>query len=272
MFDLSLVDPGRATNFFGLFSGLTFHSTKRDFDLTNALWLAEISRLIYRRSGEVNSHPAPLRRDFLRVQELEELHFFSDDKTQAALVGGRGFRVLVFRGTEPLRLLEDLRIDADVRLEPWQHGGHIHKGFRDAFLDIWEKKIEPHRGDLSAPLFLTGHSLGAALATIATSFLIAEGIPVAATYNFGSPRVGDAAFTATLAHQPIYRIVNDNDVITTVPPCSNPGYCHVGTLVHIAHNGALEVSEHARDENRVSIDILDHVPSNYVERLRARIS
>jgi hypothetical protein len=46
-------------------------------------------------------------------------------------------------------------------------------------------------------------------------------------YTFGSPRVGDAAFAASLAH-PVFRVVNNNDVVAHVPP---PGaYKHVGQL------------------------------------------
>jgi hypothetical protein len=46
-------------------------------------------------------------------------------------------------------------------------------------------------------------------------------------YTFGSPRVGDGAFVASLAH-PVFRLVNNNDVVAHLPP---PGaYKHAGQL------------------------------------------
>lgn len=53
---------------------------------------------------------------------------------------------------------------------------------------------------LGCPVFYTEHSLGAALATLAA----ARRAPKAG-YAFGSPRVGNQAFTSTLASVPIRR-------------------------------------------------------------------
>ncbi len=45
------------------------------------------------------------------------------------------------------------------------------------------------------PFFVTGHSLGGALATIASYRLMKMGLNVRGLYTFGSPRVGNRAFT-----------------------------------------------------------------------------
>ena len=76
--------------------------------------------------------------------------------------------------------------------EPWDQGGKVHRGFKAALSEVWtslEKHISNlHRNNLK--IWLTGHSLGAALATLAADRLgNAQGL-----YTFGSPRIGDRDF------------------------------------------------------------------------------
>ena len=65
------------------------------------------------------------------------------------------------------------------------------------------------------PLFITGHSLGGAVATIAARRLDAER-RIAACYTYGSPRVGTEDWVAQIK-TPIYRIVNSADPVPIVP-------------------------------------------------------
>jgi triacylglycerol lipase len=276
--DVSLVDPGNATNFFDLFSGLAFKPELAELDVTNALWLAELSRLIYRRSGEVASHEGKSRADFLGITGLKEEAFFTVDGTEAAIIDGGTFRVLVFRGTEPPRLAEDFLTDVKLKLVPWPHGGRVAEGFSTAFLRVFQEILKV-RDRLTAPLFITGHSLGGALAELAASQLRADGIPVRATYTFGCPRVGDAEFARSIASLPLYRVVNDRDIVARVPTIEHFGYHHVGTLIHIDGKGALHVTADPRDADDIGIsilklgeDLLDHAPMNYVELLRRAVT
>ena len=64
-------------------------------------------------------------------------------------------------------------------------------------------------------LYITGHSLGGALAVIATKELDRD--TLAACYTFGSPRVGNEEFGEEI-RAPIYRIVNAADGVPRVPP------------------------------------------------------
>lgn len=66
------------------------------------------------------------------------------------------------------------------------------------------------------PLFITGHSLGGALATVAARDLVHKG-GIAACYTFGSPRVGNDEWTGDIK-TPIYRLVNAADCVTMLPP------------------------------------------------------
>lgn len=92
---------------------------------------------------------------------------------------------------------------------------NVHMGFNQAFLAL-ENQIREHLcGDEDLPLYITGHSLGGALATLATWYI--AGDRLAACYTFGSPRVGDDGLTNRF-RTPIYRIVNGADPVPFVPP------------------------------------------------------
>lgn len=72
-------------------------------------------------------------------------------------------------------------------------------------------------------IFVTGHSLGGALATLATAHIlrlvrenrISAKPPI--LYTFASPRVGDAKFAAELERLECYRIANSEDIVPKVP-------------------------------------------------------
>src|SRR5690606_37727833 len=69
---------------------------------------------------------------------------------------------------------------------------------------------------------LTGHSLGGALAVLATAVLkIGLRMPVAGVYTYGQPRVGDAEFCRVydqVLKDITFRYVNDADVVPHLPP------------------------------------------------------
>jgi hypothetical protein len=74
-------------------------------------------------------------------------------------------------------------------------------------------------------LYITGHSLGGALAQIASAVLERDNL--AACYTFGSPRVGTERFDREVKC-PHYRLVNDWDIVPGVPPPWLWGYHHTG--------------------------------------------
>jgi hypothetical protein len=231
------------------------------FSLPNALWLMELSRLVYRRDPDQEPNPHPSKRStFLERQNLKEIKFFTKQDriadTQAILVRSTNdpqWAALVFRGTEQKAtdVISDLALSVPLlRKEPI-----VHRGFQHALDVVWDEiKSELEKlGDV--PLFMTGHSLGAALATLAA----ARHTP-RAVYTFGSPLVGNHAFTQTLKDLPIHRVVDDLDGVTFVPP-PQLGYEHVGKLRHLAEVPPPPLSLHAE---KVAFD---HAPVNYVDRL-----
>jgi hypothetical protein len=165
--------------------------------------------------------------------KLIKTFYAKETDTQAFLATSNdGYAVLAFRGTE-ISKRQDLRIDAQaMRVSVLE--GRIHAGFRIAY-DSVAKEIERNILKLKdIPLYITGHSLGGALATVATQRLehhlkIRE--MIAACYTFGSPRVGDSHYDIEFK-SPIYRVVNTTDIVTVIPLLAM-GYVHIGDIRYL---------------------------------------
>lgn len=159
------------------------------------------------------------------VAELESLNAklvktFDSNGTQAILISTDKFITLAFRGTESTSV-KDIKSDAKATTTKCDSGGNIHSGFKQAFEEV---AIEiQHTLDQdefkNKPLFITGHSLGGALATIAAKKLKHTG-GMASCYTFGSPRVGDEKWISNIK-TPLYRVVNAADCVTMMPPGSD---------------------------------------------------
>ncbi|MFK5948576.1 MAG: DUF2974 domain-containing protein [Methylococcales bacterium] len=125
--------------------------------------------------------------------------------------------ILAFRGTE--KKLSDIKADVSVALEEThnKNGSFLmHKGYLNQFNSI-EKQINDdlNNGTLKDyQLFITGHSLGGALAITATKFLAND--ITGACYTFGSPPVGTKDFDRDI-RTPIYRIINHVDIVPRLP-------------------------------------------------------
>lgn len=218
----ALFDPGAANNFFDITNLAEFESrSNAAYNRTNALWLAEFCRLIYRQDNDEVPRPATFvpRDAFLESRGWRELAFFNQGGTQAGIfLKDKDCAALVFRGTLGLK---DVITDAEFLPDAWPFGGSVHGGFKEAFDAIWDK-VKNGLLTLNLPIFFTGHSLGAALATLAASQCRKDpallGCGPAALYTFGSPRVGDQAFGTTLNGLFHCRVVNDEDLVTTMPP------------------------------------------------------
>lgn len=152
--------------------------------------------------------------------------------TQAFLAANDQFAVLAFRGTEVAKIV-DMKTDARAGMLATIQG-EVHKGFAGAYASV-EKDIEKQIKLLDdIPLYITGHSLGAALATVCTQHLehtLAFQDRIAACYTFGSPRVGDSHFDMEFK-SPIYRVVNTTDIVTVIPLVAM-GYVHVGDIRYL---------------------------------------
>ena len=182
-------------------------------------WLmASLSELVYEDFQKKENLKKNIK--FLRMK-LEKIYDKKD--TQAILVSNKDFLVLAFRGTET-NSIKDIKTDLKTKLihhkTNSQTKGKVHAGFSKAFeqiaADIQKNLAKKKYQEKS--LFITGHSLGGALATVAIKRL-SHRAGISACYTFGSPRVANKNWIVGIK-TPIYRLVNAAPV-PMLPPNSS---------------------------------------------------
>lgn len=194
--------------------------------------------------------------------EFEKICFLDNETTDTQVAiwrdSSRKRLVIAFRGTEQVRW-KDLRTDlmlVPTGLNPERIGGdfkkevQVHSGFLSAYDSVRTRilsliklvtgNIYDGGEQLSKwHVYVTGHSLGGALATLlalelSSSQLAKRGNISVTMYNFGSPRVGNRNF-ADVYNQKVkdsWRVINRRDIIPTIPRLM--GYCHVAQPIYLA--------------------------------------
>ncbi len=201
----------------------------RELTLRQAWYFSNLSHCAY-------LDREPLTEVLDRVN-LELVRFMDHDGTQGFLARGQDHAVLAFRGTEADDP-KDLKRDLDAILVTHPSGGKVHPGFFEGVRDMRPELSQILDGLAGLPVWFTGHSLGAGLATVA-----AVQRPPAGLVTFGSPRVGDQAFVDRLAAVPTWRYVDGSDIVTELPP--RVVYRHVGTMVFVSETGPARINPSA---------------------------
>jgi triacylglycerol lipase len=171
------------------------------------------------------------------VKKFKSLGFTSArlidiDGAQVYVLSNKNEMVIAFRGTEPTQM-SDLAADLNAIPDRGKVGGFVHDGFQTEVDKVWEKlTLAIKKKPANRPLFITGHSLGAAMATIAASRISKE---VDCLYTYGSPRVGSKKFVEKI-NVNHFRHVNNNDAVTGVP-FAFLGYRHHTVARYINHYG-----------------------------------
>ncbi|KAL6738104.1 hypothetical protein Aduo_011690 [Ancylostoma duodenale] len=145
--------------------------------------------------------------------------------------------VISFRGTARFhQLLEEAKKTVFIDWTRWVFGGRVSTYFYDAFLRIWNSGMS---GDFlmltrkfpKYEIWVTGHSLGGSLASLAASFILGSGF--AKTKNtklvtLGQPRTGDLVYAIGHHTQVEYafRVVHWRDIVPHLPFGKEFGYRH----------------------------------------------
>ena len=195
---------------------LSTEPNSTQFSLKNAYALAFASKLAYQSEDQI----------YIKLLEqgfnTEFINEVSTD-TQLFIAHNGSAIVIAFRGTEKFK---DWLTNAGIDFRDTSYG-LVHKGFDHALDSVWSQittaleKIQQY----GQPLWITGHSLGGALAVLAAARLtldIDKNIykSINGLYVFGQPRVGNRTFVKALddAIKPRYFcFVNDNDIVPRVP-------------------------------------------------------
>jgi triacylglycerol lipase len=263
----------------------TFHlpTLRAAYSDRTAALMARLAQLAYDGDFEPPSINLPAGLAQLGFTSVQS---FADPKTQgvAFLAESGELIALSFRGTKTERnWITDLTIDflhpdgANEKLS-------VHRGFYEAFCQLADsgltKAIEAAKKKSSGrtPIYVTGHSLGGALAQIAAAKFGDD--QIAACYTFGSPRVGNSYFDLWVK-APSYRVVNHADIVPQLPlPI---GYRHSGDPRYLPEkiegspfryepNAFVRAGQLAKGvaeamKKRSILQVEDHAIAQYAEKL-----
>ena len=193
--------------------------------------------------------------------------FLENDGAQCHIVWNDEEITICFRGTEPDEL-SDVLADLNAIPRKSMTDGWVHSGFRGELDKLWNLVTNIIDQHTELKLYICGHSLGAAMATLAASRVEDR---VVELYTYGSPRVGTRGFVKN-AHVTHWRFVNNNDIVTRVP-LALMGYKHHGNLCYINHYGQIRdmtVWQRIKDKFRgyksgLLDGAMDHGMGNYVK-------
>lgn len=193
-------------------------------------YMARCSELAYTHFEDGQE---PRLRSDLKELGLEFVCGFARDKTCAFLACNDRFAVLAFRGTE--ENMENILTDIDIRFHHDKSGAKIDRGFSKAYALVAKEIADAiDTLDPGLPLYITGHSLGGALAAVASTRILPSD-RIAACYTYGCPRIGNAEFVNELWKVPVYRQVHSSDIVPRAP--FGFGYRQAGDLRYIKRSG-----------------------------------
>lgn len=228
------------------------------FDLETAIDLAELSLVAYNqltecintgKSGITVPSPYTLQEVIYEdvSSDLNDTCLDDDTVVPAAFIATEGSNIyLAFRGTSNAAdaVADAAALQVAYNLVP--DGGKVSGGF---LADYQGSDTNPVQPDILSELdklimtgeydnlYITGHSLGAALAALAFPDLSQNvSIPNVFMYNFAGPAVGNSDFVGTYegeysSNRVSWRVINTNDLVPKLPPlgldCTDFMYEHV---------------------------------------------
>lgn len=210
-----IFDPHLHHGFFQIDNAPEFNYNAKQFDLTNAWWMAELSRLCYSTNKN-------LVRYILTCHGFHDVYFINDKDIELFITYNEKGVFIIFRGTELVLIsLRDILISLISFPKGIDEVGRAHYGYYKSVQAVSQKIVDILSEILEdRSLWIGGHSLGGALATVCGVKFIANGI-----YTFGSPKVGNKDFVENIK-SPHYRLYNRQDMIPHYPFFS-PFYSHL---------------------------------------------
>ncbi|EYC39101.1 hypothetical protein Y032_0675g1419 [Ancylostoma ceylanicum] len=193
--------------------------------------------------------------------------------------------IISFRGTD--RNIQ-LIMEGDETLlknnTKWAAGGVVSLYFNDAFKRVWMSGIKDDLATLQSQnpgyeLWITGHSLGGAMASLTASYISFNKLFPAnkiKLVTFGQPRTGDKTYAAAVEKQVPYsfRVTHSHDMVPHLPLENQEGYYHHKTEAY--YNKGMAAGAHyyvcydmgestfCSDGNLIDTSIKDHL--HYFEK------
>ena len=173
------------------------------------------------------------------IKKFCELNFAAElidyNESQIYILNNGSELVIVCRGTEPTEF-KDIQADLQLKMTSALIGnGKVHEGFQKSVFNIWQTLSKRLRYNKTKTLYCTGHSLGAAMATIIAYYLQNDpDMPTPkAIFSYGSPKVGNSIYIDEIKVEH-YRFVNNADIVTRLPTWP---YSHCGIIYYMNHWG-----------------------------------
>jgi hypothetical protein len=169
--------------------------------------------------------------------------------------------LMAFRGSDNLEnWVRDFQF-WDIRPAAYQScaGCKVHSGFYDIWQNVRDDAVAALRDVGCSPdsnnpdnlVYITGHSLGAALTHLAMFTLDSQGFKIAKSYSFEAPRVGNKVFSEEFSARftsafPLYRLTHSQDPVVHLPPEAFD-YVHVQEEVFYSKAGEYKVCPKVED-------------------------
>lgn len=237
----------------------------------NAYWLAYCADRAYKGKGY-------LEENSINNWGFDKFDFVKNSDTQCFVASTNKFVIVTFRGTEKTSP-KDILTDLDMGFSKG-YNGRVHSGFKDAYNGVKEKletKLTEHKAK-EKTVWVSGHSLGGALAVLAAHDLQEKGYNIHGLYTVGQPRVGDKNFVNSLNNLMdgrYFRFSHKHDMAPGVPD-KKFGYKHGGKNIYILSRNRLSVRR--KKSNKVSrffkslVNTMSaHSSSNYAKAMRKNI-
>ena len=236
----ALSKPGNSNHYFDFPTLRPLLAGAQNFDVNSALCLAEFSRLTYHKDFIVDNNIQYGRCKFEILDTIENKDTSTYGvlfKTDCVTTKGdeQSCLVIAFRGTYGI---DNWKLNVRAYQQDFENLGVVHSGFAKAWRSIDSQLFNLLEGNC-LPVFITGHSLGAALATL-TAAKMKESLLFESCYTFGSPRIGNHSFIQAIQNMNIYRVINNCDIVSLLPlNFAAIQYEHIGTSELMDDDGTL---------------------------------
>ncbi len=174
-------------------------------------------------------------------------------------------------------------LDTDTRgVKDQKTGILMHRGFRKAAEVIYHDLKPRLKADYQT--YLTGHSLGGAVAAILGTYLVDDGFKIAGIYTFGQPKFTNVAGARAYRDLPLLRVINQNDVVTALPDTTKDGkqqFVHIGAVInlfsgpyyaYLNKEQTLQLSGGTLGRYFTQISVPDHKMRWYLRNLRGKLN
>lgn len=201
----------------------------------DALLMAKICELSYLKKTDQSPDVGMIKKRLKQINtSFLSVYGFNKSSSQAIIVEHPNYIVVAFRGSdEPGDWLKNIDLKKTKKIF-----GNWHAGFWGAVDVIFDQiKAKLNQMNQNKPLYITGHSLGGAMAQVFAGRCLYDFQRIQGIYTFGQPRVVDKA-TKKIFNQYLkesyFRYQNNNDGVCRVPGLFND-FKHVGTHIYITH-------------------------------------